>query len=148
MARQLRSSPDLQDIVVLAISANAFEKTRQKSLEAGCNDFIPKPLKLKELLEKLHVYLKLEWEYDSSPAAETRHLRGQGKVYELPGENDMQHLFELATSGHIKKLLKHLESLRDSSLHTLPFLQEIQRMAQGFQMKQLCAFLQHYVKKG
>jgi CheY-like chemotaxis protein len=32
--------PELKDVVIIAASASAFEEDKQRSLAAGCNDFI------------------------------------------------------------------------------------------------------------
>ena len=41
--RQIRNSPKLRKIPVIALSASVFEHNRHQSFEAGCDDFIPKP---------------------------------------------------------------------------------------------------------
>jgi CheY-like chemotaxis protein len=35
---------DFKDLPIIAISANVFEADKQKSLQAGCNAFLPKPI--------------------------------------------------------------------------------------------------------
>lgn len=37
-----------KDIVIIALTANAFETDRKDALEAGCNEFLSKPLKKKQ----------------------------------------------------------------------------------------------------
>lgn len=41
---------------IIALTAYAFEADKQKALEAGCNAFITKPIKIKELLALLQEY--------------------------------------------------------------------------------------------
>ena len=45
------------DIPVIALTAYAFADDREKSLEAGCNDYLSKPVKLEELGDTLSRYL-------------------------------------------------------------------------------------------
>src|SRR4028118_619008 len=61
MTQRLRRLPDCQDALVIASSASVFEIDRQKSREAGCNDFIPKPIQSEELLEKIQNCLGVVW---------------------------------------------------------------------------------------
>jgi PAS domain S-box-containing protein len=47
-----------KDIPVIALTAYAFADDRAKSIEAGCNDYLAKPVKLEKLSETLLKYLK------------------------------------------------------------------------------------------
>ena len=49
----LRKLPDGDKLKIIAFSANAFEEDKEKSLKAGMNGHITKPLKIKELLDEL-----------------------------------------------------------------------------------------------
>ena len=49
----LRKLPGGEKLKIIAFSANAFEEDREKSLKAGMNGHITKPLKLNELLDEL-----------------------------------------------------------------------------------------------
>ena len=51
--KAIRALPCSDNLPIIALSANAFEEDRQKSLKAGMNDHIAKPIKVKELLETL-----------------------------------------------------------------------------------------------
>jgi signal transduction histidine kinase len=46
------------DLPVIALTAYAFADDREKSFQAGCNDYLAKPVKLEELTETLMKYLK------------------------------------------------------------------------------------------
>ena len=41
-------------IPIIAVTANAFAEDRTKALEAGCNNFVSKPVNKQELMEKIH----------------------------------------------------------------------------------------------
>ena len=49
----IRKLPDGENLKIIAFSANAFEEDREKSLRAGMNGHISKPLKINELLAEL-----------------------------------------------------------------------------------------------
>ena len=49
----LRKLPDGEKLKIVAFSANAFEEDREKSLAAGMDGHISKPLKIEELLKEL-----------------------------------------------------------------------------------------------
>ena len=47
-----------KDIVIIAQTAYAFASDREKGLEAGCNDYITKPLNQSLVIELIHKYFK------------------------------------------------------------------------------------------
>ena len=53
----LRSQPATASIPIIALTAHAMEADRQRSLEAGCNDFDTKPVDLARLLVKIDALL-------------------------------------------------------------------------------------------
>ena len=46
------------ELPVIAETAYASEEDRQKSLDAGCDDFIPKPISKERLIELIHKYIQ------------------------------------------------------------------------------------------
>jgi PAS domain S-box-containing protein len=55
------SSP-LSQIPIIAITANASEEDKAKCLEAGMDDFVPKPFRTEELFQKISLYTSLKKE--------------------------------------------------------------------------------------
>ena len=44
VARTLRATPELKHLLVVALTAHAMAGDRAKALEAGCNEFMTKPI--------------------------------------------------------------------------------------------------------
>ncbi|HAA31300.1 MAG TPA: hypothetical protein DCE56_30815, partial [Cyanobacteria bacterium UBA8553] len=106
--RQLRQTIDLKDMIVIAASASAFDQDHRQSLAAGCNDFISKPIRIEELLERLKRHLRLEWVYESKENCEESNVDfGESRfsinpaVMVIPPDEKMKVLYKLALIGDV-----------------------------------------------
>ncbi|HEY8432193.1 MAG TPA: ATP-binding protein, partial [Sandaracinaceae bacterium] len=52
--RRLREQPRFRELPIVALTAKAMPEDRDKALEAGCDDFLSKPIERERLLDVLH----------------------------------------------------------------------------------------------
>ncbi|MBF2027389.1 MAG: response regulator [Oscillatoriales cyanobacterium C42_A2020_001] len=72
--QHIKARPGGDSTVIVALTASAFEEQRQKILSAGCDDFVRKPFKKEEILERIATHLKVQYLYEksfSAPEAES-----------------------------------------------------------------------------
>ncbi len=152
---RLRQLPQLQDAAIIASSASVFEADQSRSLAAGANEFLPKPISADSLLEILQSRLNLEWVYEaeekdrteqeeSSPNLSGSTLQASEKI--LPPPTDiLAHLHTEAEKGDLDEILKEAKKLEQLEKKFIPFAQELSRLAGSFQVKQLQSFIQQYI---
>ncbi|MBE9128131.1 response regulator [Coleofasciculus sp. LEGE 07092] len=148
MMRHLRQSEFLADVLIVVSSASVFDIDRHKSLAAGGNDFLPKPIQADELLRVLQLHLRLQWIYDDSSGvgieqsaiSTTDNLQlGTDRASEwvIPPEEELTLLWDLAMKGRVKTLLEQIERLETLSDRFVPFAQELHQLAETFQLKKI-----------
>jgi len=59
--RQILSNPETSSIPVIMVTASAFGDSRQASFEAGCVDFIVKPIRAEQLFQKLQKHTRVHF---------------------------------------------------------------------------------------
>ena len=56
--RRLKANDDLRSIPVIALTAHAMKGDEEKALDAGCEDYVVKPLDEDELIAKIAKFLE------------------------------------------------------------------------------------------
>ncbi len=155
--RKLRQSDQLQNVIILAASASAFDNDQQKSLASGCNDFLSKPIQTQDLLAALRKHLNLEWIYDPDHASPNHDTSGsQAEMVSsdrlnprpgdrpsaimprvLPSHSELIRLQQLAQIGDIGGILQSLDPIEQSDPALTPFVDELRQLARSFQIKRI-----------
>ena len=146
--RQLRQSEGEERVVVIALSASVLPLNRDESMAAGCDDFVPKPVRAADLLERIGRHLGLEWEYAAE--SEAGSLDGEpapARALVAPPAAEVLSLYELAQKGQIVALRSAIDRLEALGAEYGPFAAELRRLSRGFNMPQMCDFLRSHLKE-
>ncbi len=57
LSREIKSNPLTKDVPIIAVTAYAMKGDRDKTLEAGCDDYISKPIDINEIRTKVKQYI-------------------------------------------------------------------------------------------
>jgi len=138
----IRRIDELQDMVIIATSASVFDSDRQQSLLAGCNAFLPKPIRAEQLLDLLATLLGLTWSYAAvapTDADDTAALTP-------PPHQDLAMLFELALIGDILGLQQRVAQLAQHDPALGPFVHRLERLVGQFELEQVLALITRYLR--
>ncbi len=147
--QKIRQLPELNNTVIIAISASVFESDKEKTLIAGCNDFLPKPVEATKLFALLEKYLQLEWNYEA-PVRETVAAKAvvidevTGPVIPPPSA-ELVTLFQLAQLGNLREILVRATRLEHHNKKYLPFAHQLQRFAKNFDDEPILTWLQPWL---
>lgn len=145
--QRLRQILELQDVIVIAASADVFEYTQQKSRTAGSNGFIVKPIKAEKLLELLEHHLKLEWIYEDE--GEVQDTQKTIEPYEIifPEQKDLAALYDLAMIGDISGIREYAKKLEVLDPKFTPFVTKICQLVDELRLDQIENFLESHISK-
>jgi two-component system cell cycle response regulator DivK len=59
LTAQLKAQPHLKHIPIIAMTANALKGDRERSLQAGCDGYIQKPIDVDQLTNQIASFLRL-----------------------------------------------------------------------------------------
>jgi CheY-like chemotaxis protein/anti-sigma regulatory factor (Ser/Thr protein kinase) len=150
--RQLRRLPQFKTIPVIAVSASAFDFQKQRSFEAGFDDFMTKPIHVEALLKSVQHFLQLDWIYQSpadvfapkSPAVTT--TLESTALMKLPAKQAAGFL-DSALRGDFQKILRQVEQLEQTTPELSYFTEKIRQAAKRFDDNQICELVKPYVEK-
>ncbi|BAU04240.1 ATP-binding protein [Fischerella sp. NIES-3754] len=148
LIKRLRQSSLYKDMAVIASSASVFATDQYKSIEAGADAFLPKPVEVGVLLELLRQFLHLEWIYDNKidkiKKNNAASLDDPAEMI-LPGKDVLQQLLELSQDGDIQRILEIAQQLCASDEKLTSFAQQLMQLASNFQLKRLETFIKQYI---
>lgn len=142
LIKRIRKSETFKDLIVIVSSASVFESDQYHSIEAGGNDFLPKPVLAVELLHKLQTHLQLEWIYEEQKSPMIPGMDNSELV--IPPIATLEILYELAMKGHFKGITKQATLLEQMDQKYSPFAKKLHQLAKGFQDREILALIQSY----
>ena len=135
VARALRRDPVTQDLAVLAVSASASDYTRDEAIHAGCTEFLPKPIRAADLLERLGNLLDIQWIRAEMPAASDPTAQPADSQGAPLDATIAAELYDLAMKGEVRALISRAESATREHPASAPLYDELKRLARNFDMK-------------
>jgi CheY-like chemotaxis protein len=134
LMRALRQSPTLNRVPIIVMSASASNDTRAEAVESGCAAFLPKPLKLGDLLRTIGDQLSLEWRYKDTAAERTSRETGASDSFRLSPELAAE-LRHLAMQGDVLGITARVDTILVSDNTARAFCNEMHALASRFDIR-------------
>lgn len=131
----IKSDPLLSDIVVIAVSASAFPDVIERMRAHGCTDFVGKPVRVAELLNKVSTYLNLPLQ---------THLIQEDDRVAPATQMPMPVRLELASAialGDLERMRTALQPLHKSSPHLIALAKHIEHLLNDFDIDAVCKLI-------
>ncbi|RUT09925.1 hypothetical protein DSM106972_004200 [Dulcicalothrix desertica PCC 7102] len=148
LIQNIRQSEDFANVIIIASSASVFEIDQYKSLDAGANAFLPKPVQIETLLELIGKYLLIEWVYqDTNDNKKSLNQPIQSDTIILPSEEILTNLYNIAKQGDVYKIIDEANQLKETDVNLAPFAQKIIVLAENFQIKPLWEYIGGFINQ-
>jgi CheY-like chemotaxis protein/anti-sigma regulatory factor (Ser/Thr protein kinase) len=127
--RRIKAHPRGKETIIVTLTASAMDDDRQTALQSGANDFIAKPCREDELLDKIGALLNVAYDYEEpSEGDEDKSAGGEALNAERLGRLPLELREELRTatlSGNKKLLDKLILNVRETDAGSAHGLQEL-----------------------
>jgi len=135
MTRQLRQLPEFKTLPIIASPASLSRVERQESLNAGCTEFMPKPVDFEELLGHLQKHLKLQWifEHQENPTQIFPDAMPLSVELVAPPPEELAALHDSARGGFIREIQQKANRLKQLDPKYIPFANRLLELAQEFE---------------
>ena len=137
LIRALRGHAATASIPIVATSASVFPQDKARSLEAGADAFVEKPISFPRLLELFDQLLALEWLWESAPQQPVADETSAA----LPPAPILKRLLALARTGDILALRQTAQELDKQALPT-HFATRLQALIGSYQVEKIVAWLE------
>jgi CheY-like chemotaxis protein len=136
--QSIRMQSQWQDIPIVAVSGSATEQRRLRTLAAGAQAWIAKPVDPEALIAVLGAQLQLRWVRTLPDEAQPAPLAA------LPSAEEVRELHALALEGNMRKIRGFAERLGADARHR-PIADQLQRLAAGYRSRALLELAERYL---
>ncbi|TKC91817.1 response regulator [Trinickia terrae] len=152
--RRLRHMPAFRDLPIVAVSAGASGSDVEKSLAAGANAFLAKPIDFSGLVSQITVLLNVEW-LDEAPKAQAAGA-GQADAPAVvpspetliaPPPEEINALHHLARLGDMRAIAQHAAHLIELDERYRPFADYLCLLAKDYRSKAILSFVEQYLER-
>jgi signal transduction histidine kinase/CheY-like chemotaxis protein len=147
MTQHIRESPNLQNVAIVASSASVFDYHQQQALAAGCNDFLPKPIQVAQLLGQLQQHLQLTWIYQTETDYSIKEKSAADLTSEIvfpPGE-ELVKLYQAAVRCDVNLVEAEAKRIKQLDSKYTAIADKLLARADEFDVEAIAELLEPYL---
>jgi CheY-like chemotaxis protein len=116
--RRIKADPRGKETVIVTLTASALDDDRRAVIQGGADDFLAKPCREDQLLEKMSALLHIAYDYEETSGAEGQPVAGAAalsadKLDQLPREL-IEEIRDATLTGDKKLLDKLIVKVREA----------------------------------
>ena len=143
LTRRLRQTPGLTDVPIIVVTASPSGRDQERSLAAGVNAFLAKPVDFGRLLAQIGALLNLQWTYavrEPSPRSALPDVLAAVPPAEL------DELHRLARIGNMRDIIAWADRVSLIDPQYEPFSAHLRGLAKGYQSKAILLLVEHHLE--
>jgi CheY-like chemotaxis protein len=145
VTRRLRAMPAFAHTPIIAISASPFGVDGARSLEAGANAFVNKPVDFDVLLARIAALLGIEWLREAVQQHAARSPMPATLPASIPAAA-MNELHQLARDGNMSGIVQWAERIAASDPSHAAFAARLHQLARAWQTKAILQLVERYLE--
>ncbi|BAZ10666.1 integral membrane sensor hybrid histidine kinase [Calothrix sp. NIES-4071] len=149
MLRQIRNTADLKHLKVIVSSASVSDIDKHRSINAGGDDFLAKPVQVYDLFKILQNHLNINWKYQKNESLDlslqsqiSTDDYSQTSVSNIIEKAHLQYLLDLVQRGLVKKFINEIKQMEITNPQFKPFLMKLIQLAESFEFDKLESVLE------
>jgi signal transduction histidine kinase/CheY-like chemotaxis protein len=143
---RLRLMPGMSEVPVIAMSASPSGGDEPRSLAAGANAFIVKPLHLDTLLHKIASVKSIEWIHAPTAIIEPSETFSAPMPYIPLPLDELEVLHRLARQGNMREIVLWAERITHLDARYGAFAAELRALAKGYRTKAIVQFVEQHLE--
>ena len=121
---------------------------REQSVQAGCQNFLAKPIQFSELIAILEQHLQITWQRAQAPARQVSRPQFSGDIqcaHKVPPPAELHALLKAAKAGYIAEIKDEAQRLRQLDPDYEPFAHHILELATDFEDESIVTLVESYL---
>jgi signal transduction histidine kinase/CheY-like chemotaxis protein len=138
---EMRKHASLVGTPVIVLSASVFPIDRDQARKSGGDDFVAKPIRTEELLDRIAHHLEIRWLRRPDAAATNASRDDVGR----PPPELLRPLFEAARRGRVAAVRRALDAIEASDARFASFVSPLRNWAKNFELERIATQLEALV---